>query len=464
MSVFYIQSHNDWQTAIAYSQDNTKSAAYTKYVLMTDLTFDINNHMFLNSTAGDLDTQYLYIRAGQVFDGNNHTLTVSPGGEPQKIITSNETATTLTSTFGLKGVLRAMGASVNERVLITNLKVVVQPGVVYGTTPLVGSYGKITANYTNFENIIIDTRATHTGGMSLIVDGFDLKNVNFKNIFAYCENIGVVYGCCWSVVENSTFENMILISGDTTLASINIGLVARVYRSLTAKNCYICAPRNTSTSSQYYFLHIFLDNTDGTPIEVSLSNLYMSIGGNYSQTFTTGNQAVIYGVRTTNTTPPPTTLAPGASVSTPVVINLTNIYSNINRTSTTVSNFIRGAIPTNTIVNLNNCQNNFTWSVAPTFSGGGFNTYDTGPYRLLSFMSSPFNPATYTTFDSASIGFQEPPILTVPPIIITTLFPSTPMVISTTNKSNKLLWLLSIPVIVVLLIVLYVKYRKYKSG
>jgi hypothetical protein len=75
MSTTYsITNINDWYTAIGDSQLPTP--VYTTYLLTTNLTFTSTNPPFLTSTTtpsgsnGTVDTDYLYISAGQNFNGH----------------------------------------------------------------------------------------------------------------------------------------------------------------------------------------------------------------------------------------------------------------------------------------------------------------------------------------------------------------------------------------------------------
>ena len=428
MSTFYIQNHADWQSAIIFSQDGTNT--YTNYVLMTDLTFDIDNHMYLNSTVGSLDTDYLYIRGGQTFDGNNHTLTVTVGSEFSSPLFSG----TIPPNSGLKGIFRAMGSSLSELATITNVKVVVQSGVVIGQSVVVGNITSIPPNFTKYENIIVDTRVVSTKSYSIITAGDRLKGVFFKNIFIYCEGTRIIYACCYGISEVGSFENMIFISGDTNLSTAHFSLCSSIFSgSVTAKNCYIGAPYNTNTSALYSFFQFIWDTTS----IVQLENAYISLR-TYSTTYSNTTSFLINGVKSTSSTIGFTTIPP-------LQINLINCYTNINRTGTLTSSFIRTTL-SNIIVRLQNCQNNFTWNKPAVFSEG-FNTSDTGPYRLSSFLSYPFNSNTYSTYISMVefldrtifLSTSFPPTTTFPTIPIpTTLLPNTTFLPTITNTTTLL--------------------------
>lgn len=389
MATFIINSIADWQTAITDS--NSGSPTYSTYKLGTNLTFSSAGQLYASS--GGSDSNYLFIGPNDTFDGNSYTITLSPGCEPVS---------------GLSGFLRAQG-SVAGQATITNLTVNVGSGITFNTGS--GSCVVTTVDaskiprYITFSNCVFTTSSVQNSSFSVVLlnpgnSGSSATNTQFNNVVV---NVNAVAFTPDS--SQTAFALYNYLDGNSSLTNVIIKIV-----KLSGAYGGVCG---------------FLDNgvSAGSPNTLTVNSMYVIVSD--ATGMTGGNGTAIFWNQNNNTVTTYTNIYTvfgsysstnanggllGANVYGGSTANVTNYYTNYTNANFTVNN-------SGGTINTFNTNNNFTWSTTPSFAAtsgpppapaGNFNT-STTPYRISSFLSSPFNASVYTTYDaSPALGASSP--------------------------------------------------------
>ena len=361
MSTFNISNSADWLTAIADSQLVTP--VYTTYQLATNLTFNTPGQFYLSTGAAQTD--FLKIGLGQIFDGNNYSLYFEEGCQP---------------TGGLSGFIYGSGSS-GSYATIQNVSII--NTTTFTTT--VSNYFLIgLCQYTNISNIIISVSSA-SNVSTFIVSSFLSNNINYNNISVYSSQTPGTIISGFSNGGSSSISNFIVqVPLIPRAGFINqVGAVSGI-NSLTINNVYFNYYSQTSSipapANQYLPILFRITGAVGITTDVTVTNLYC-----------------VFGTYSTNITPTTNLLCFTRGVNNSTTFTYNNVYANIvnGGTWTLIGNTNAGTV--NTTTGFGYLQD---WSSLPVaFTGSGFNT-SVAPYRLQSFLDSPFNSSVYSTFDA----------------------------------------------------------------
>lgn len=358
--VFIITSYQDFLVAIADSW--LDSPVYSTYQLQTNLTFDADHVPYLRN--GDDDTDFLYIRPGQTFDGKGFTMTLVHGCEPVNSWTDDGYLPSI--------IIYAGDFSSTTPAIIQNVSIVVEQDMQF--TYLL-SYE---CSHAIFRNITI---VSHASTFSYTLFMFD-------------------YG------QNITMDSISIVSTQPLSSSNYIGFIGFMDGTEnTLTNSFFVA----SSIDQYTYL-IGGNNTNGSAFVASNVYCYLSS----QSAIVTGVAGIFYGNSNSDNT---TTLknvyviyntySDVQSLNIPIVyynyvsaiLNYENVYTNND------SGIVNG-----------NMTTRFTWSSQPTFSApNGFDT--SSPNRLLVFTYFPFN--AYPSFGNPVAMMQS--ITSIPDARVSTI-------------------------------------------
>jgi hypothetical protein len=386
MATFSITNVNDWYTAIGDSHQATPS--YTTYLLTTSLTFTSTNPPFLTSTTtpsgsnGALDTDYLYITAGQTFNGQGYLITLNNGCQP---------------TNGMAGIFRTVGVSGNT----ANIKYINISGASglpwdvngYGCIFIGSFFHTYDPNYVNIQYGIINastnTNVSPTASPAkyttwVINFSNNLGNMSIDSLYMYLNGnilgagsflppFGVLNGAYPGYDGNCSITNCVFYCNDIIGAFAKGG--AGSLAPLLIQNCYFYSANQSISSQGAYIIGQSYSETTITNVYVQLST--------YSSSSTFSSDVIFLGTSQSETS----------------TTTLTNFYTN-NTSINSPSAIIIGTPVTSYLFP----------SPGPTFSSpNGFEAWTSGPNLLTVFKSYPFNSSVYTTFD-ISPAFLAPPI------------------------------------------------------
>ena len=364
---FSIHSFTDWYVAIADS--HLLSPNYTQYILQVPLTFTSTNKPFLHN--GTTDTDYLFIRAGQTFDGHGKLIFLQNGCQPVN---------------GIAGIFRAYGSSGNTA-NFTNINIQGDTGLPWSN---IGSGSLFIScfslgfdpTYVNVTNGILQaaTDLNETGTVWVINYAGNVGNITLDSVSMYLNG------------NNNTFGiNGFLIFFSGTNSITNCIFYCQEI-SNNVNNYIVLSASSTSITNCYVYIPVLGVNLDNQSVfqmvnNFSLTNIYIVLSPSYS-TIRTSN---IRFVKVTG------------------VGSLTNAYTNNNTFNTFV---FGGSMFTETNVNPS-----FSFSSNP-FPTNSEWTYTSGPPRLSTFLSAPFNPASYSSYDSITsfLSAEPQPNLSLSPL------------------------------------------------
>ena len=386
MSTFSITNVNDWYTAIGDS--HLVTPLYTTYLLTTNLTFTSTNPPYLTSTTtpsgsnGTVDTDYLYISAGQTFNGQGYLITLNNGCQPAN---------------GMAGIFRTVGVSGNNaNIQYINIQgasglpwdvnsfgsifissftptydpnyVNIQYGIIQASTNTNVSPTASPANYTNW----VISCSNNTGNMS-IDSLYMYLNGNVLSAGSFIFGVGVSNGTYPGYAGNCSITNCVFYCNDVIGAYLHSSGSGALAPTLI-QNCYFYIA-NQSISSQGAFI-IGASFTDFT-----LTNVYVQLS-TYSSSSTYSSDITFFQYNSPTFT-----------------YTLTNFYTN-NTSINSPSTPIIGTPVTSYLFP----------SPGPTFSSpNGFQAWTSGPNLLSVYKNDPFNTSVYTSFD-ISPAFLAPPI------------------------------------------------------
>lgn len=362
MSTFTISNLADWLTAITDSQLVTP--IYTTYKLATNLTFSSAGQLYLSTGASQ--TNYLKIGPGQIFDGNYYNLYLEEGCQP---------------TGGLAGFIYGSGSS-GSYATIQNVSII---NTTTFTTTVIVYFLNNVCQYTNVSNILINVSSA-SNTLTFIVSGDNTSNnINFNNISVYSLQTPASIMSGFAVGGSSSISNFIVqVPLIPRAGFINVVGFTSGTNVLTINNVYLNYYSQTSSipapSSQYLPILFRITGSPTITTNVTVSNLYC-----------------VFGTYSTNITPTTNPLCFTRNVNNATTFTYNNVYANIvnGGTWTLIGNTNVGTV--NTTTGFGYQQD---WSSLPVaFTGSGFNT-SVAPYRLQSFLDSPYNSSNYFAFDA----------------------------------------------------------------
>ena len=370
MSTTYsITTINDWYTAIGDSQLPTP--VYTTYLLTTNLTFTSTNPPFLTSTTtpsgsnGTVDTDYLYISAGQTFNGQGYLITLNNGCEP---------------TGGMAGIFRALGVSGNTANFI-NININGASGL--PLAPNIGSIfiSSISATYDPF---FVNIQ------YGIIQCASDISTTLFWVIG--CNNDS-------SFIMDSVYMNL---TGNVSSSASQCAFVGASAMTLT--NCIFQITSIFGSMGQAFINYIGggagvgIINNCYFIITVSTDNIASIIYNLYTTSFTMTNTYIVYtndySTIYNNTGYLIQNNNGGGTVS--------NLYTNLSSFSMVLHNY-------STPIISSNINNSYTWTSPPTFSEPSAWNSSVSPYLLNVFKNGPFLSSVYTAYN-ISPSFIPPPV------------------------------------------------------
>ena len=366
MSTFSIASFADWYNAITDS--HLVPPATTTYTLTSALTFTSSNPPYLNT--GTADTDYLYIRAGQTFNGQGNLLFLTKGCQP---------------TNGIAGIFRAVGASGNTANFV-NINIQGDTGLPWHTNSLGSLFisdfsPNYNANYVNVQYGIIQAATDTTVlGTSWVINSSNVVgNVTMDTVYMYLNGNVLNNGSTFLVVggkfkaqgpcsfTNCVFECQSVIGPSSgNYASAVLGIYRNVPTTIT--NCYFYLSAEPTTTNANTSVISVSSNITLTNIYIILSTYSSSYSSDLTMIDTSGYPCILNDVYTNNTS-----------------FNIRNI-ADVSGSATTSYPFSANPFPS-----------------LPEW------TYTSGPPLLTSLLTAPFSSSTYTTFDSLP-AFSSGPV------------------------------------------------------
>lgn len=369
MSTFSITNINDWYTAIGDSHQATPS--YSTYLLTTSLTFTSTNPPYLTSTTtpsgsnGTADTDYLYITAGQTFNGQGYVLTVNSGCEP---------------VAGLSGIFRARGASGNLANIVY-ISINGGSGLSWKSTAIGSLFlSSLSSSYDpEYVNIQYGTfqlaSNLNTDGVGWVLNRKNTANyITIDSVYMNLTGTFTNNATSFIFATNFTLTNCIF-QCSVLNGAVDCGFICNFSSGPTiVSDCYFLVASSTASNPS-----IILE-IDGL---LTLSNIYIVCGNTYSSVYTLTTLYLINYNRGSGT--------------------VTNLYNNA-QTFTVTRVQISGTPLTET-----NVVSSYTWATAPTFSNPSAWINSVSPYLLSVFQNDPFNSSVYTLYNLAP-AFLAPPI------------------------------------------------------